>query len=457
MGYFMNITTSPVCLPNKYQFDILDDLKIEIEVTHNPFALPLQALFAMAARQNPKRSFLFVSRILGKHLPVDPSVSLLGGALLAYLYNNLVNPPDKELELAITGAILNQQKAAGVYDALQQQPFVLAKPTLFIGFAETATALGHSMFNCFAKDAYFIQTTRDILDCKPEIRFAEEHSHAVVHYCYGMDRGSFAGDKTIVLVDDELTTGKTALNIIREIQASFPKKEYVVASLLDWRSVEDKQRFQQLEAELDIKIRTISLLSGKITVTGKLKEEETPLISTNKENQNADSNWKQYDFPYLGNTGRFGLSCEDKEATENYIIQVAEYLRQGRKGKRILCLGNGEFMYYPMRIASHMGPGVFFQSTTRSPIKPSHNEGYIIQSRLVYPSPDDPAVSNYLYNVPYGHYDELYMFLEREVSQERITPLLKALNTLGVPRCFIVVCGSCTKLEGSNDVNCVNG
>ncbi|HZW83646.1 MAG TPA: phosphoribosyltransferase family protein [Candidatus Deferrimicrobium sp.] len=452
----MNITTLPAYLPNTYKFDILDDLKIEIEVTHNPFALSLQALFAMAARQNPKRSFLFVSKILGKHLPVDPSVSLLGGALLAYLYNNLVNPSDIELEPTIAGAIFDQQKALGLYSALQQQPFVLEQPTLFIGFAETATALGHSMFNCFAKGAHFIQTTRDLdLDQKPQIRFAEEHSHAVAHYCYGLERGSFVGDKTVVLVDDEITTGKTALNIIREIQASFPKQEYVVASLLDWRSDEDKQRFKQLEAELDIKIRTISLLSGKITVTGKLKEEKSPLINTNKEIQKAESKWKQYDFPYLGNTGRFGLSCEDKEELENYIIQVAEYLRQGRQGKRILCLGNGEFMYHPMRIASHMGPGVFFQSTTRSPIKPAQNEGYIIQSRLVYPSPDDPAVSNYLYNVPHGHYDELYMFLEREVSKERITPLLKALNTLGVPRCFIVVCGSST-LEGSNYVDCVN-
>ena len=113
-------------------------------------------------------------------------------------------------------------------------------------------------------------------------------------------------------------------------------------------------------------------------------------------------------------------------------------------------------MYHPMRIASHMGPGVFFQSTTRSPIKPSDNAGYIMQSRLVYPSPDEPTLSNYLYNVPYGYYDELYLFLEREVSQERITPLLNALNTLEVPRCFIVVCGSCTKLEVCKDVNYVN-
>ena len=44
-----------------------------------------------------------------------------------------------------------------------------------------------------------------------------------------------ANPEIVVLVDDEITTGKTALNIIRQIQERFPKKEYVLASLLDWQ------------------------------------------------------------------------------------------------------------------------------------------------------------------------------------------------------------------------------
>ena len=54
-----------------------------------------------------------------------------------------------------------------------------------------------------------------------------------------------------------------------------------------------------------------------------------------------------------------------------------------------------------------------FQSTTRSPILVSDDEGYIIKSRLVFPSPYEPCLLNYLYNVPQGYYDELYIFLER--------------------------------------------
>ena len=33
---------------------------------------PLDALFDIAERKNPKRSFLFVSKVLGRHIPVAP-------------------------------------------------------------------------------------------------------------------------------------------------------------------------------------------------------------------------------------------------------------------------------------------------------------------------------------------------------------------------------------------------
>lgn len=37
----------------------------------------LDNLVALAARQNPKRGFLFVSKVLGRHIPVKPSQMLL--------------------------------------------------------------------------------------------------------------------------------------------------------------------------------------------------------------------------------------------------------------------------------------------------------------------------------------------------------------------------------------------
>lgn len=61
----------------------------------------------------------------------------------------------------------------------------LTEETLFIGFAETATALGHAVFNAFHSNAMYIHTTREVLpDFEPFITFEEEHSHATSHRIY---------------------------------------------------------------------------------------------------------------------------------------------------------------------------------------------------------------------------------------------------------------------------------
>ena len=60
-------------------YDVLDDLTVEVEVLHNPYHFQLDQLFQMATRINKKRSFLFVSKVLGKHLPsILKSPYLLG-------------------------------------------------------------------------------------------------------------------------------------------------------------------------------------------------------------------------------------------------------------------------------------------------------------------------------------------------------------------------------------------
>src|SRR6476620_5963058 len=69
-----------------YTYTILDAITCSIEVRDNPYQLPLEELFTMAARINKKRSFLFVSKVLGKHFPIVPQKGLLTGALLAARY-----------------------------------------------------------------------------------------------------------------------------------------------------------------------------------------------------------------------------------------------------------------------------------------------------------------------------------------------------------------------------------
>jgi hypothetical protein len=44
-----------------------------IQVTRDQ-VVSLDDLFDIAERRNPKRAFLFVSKVLGRHIPVPPSV-----------------------------------------------------------------------------------------------------------------------------------------------------------------------------------------------------------------------------------------------------------------------------------------------------------------------------------------------------------------------------------------------
>ncbi|TXR27968.1 phosphoribosyltransferase, partial [Ectopseudomonas mendocina] len=44
-----------------------------LEVKVDDAVLPPANLFGFAERRNPKRAFLFVSKVLGRHIPVRPS------------------------------------------------------------------------------------------------------------------------------------------------------------------------------------------------------------------------------------------------------------------------------------------------------------------------------------------------------------------------------------------------
>lgn len=45
-----------------------------IQVTRERGKVALDDLFDIAERRNPKRVFLFVSKVLGRHIPVSPTV-----------------------------------------------------------------------------------------------------------------------------------------------------------------------------------------------------------------------------------------------------------------------------------------------------------------------------------------------------------------------------------------------
>ncbi|WP_172799225.1 phosphoribosyltransferase family protein [Bacillus sp. FJAT-29814] len=426
-------------LKKKSTFRILDAIEAEIEVLENPYGLPMEELFTMAARINKKRSFLFVSKVLGKHLPIHPNKGLLTAALLAARYFESVKGGEvTERERLIRSFLQDEPDQVGPIIPGVINPVV-------IGFAETATALGHAFFDCFHQADFFHTTREEIHSHAPEVTFEEEHSHATSHRCY-IPLEMIQNDREIILVDDEMTTGKTALNIIQSIHASFPRTDYTVVSILDWRSEANRQEFSRLEEELGITIHTVSLLAGNVHIKqlkeikdhsetddtneqGELKLgaislsplfHTTSFISENPLNQ----------VPFIKETGRFGLNSSENKMLHQQVWEAANILKSRRTGGRTLCLGTGEFMYLPMKIASAMGSGVFYQSTTRSPIYIENREGYGARYGISFPNPEDLQISHNVYNIPPGGYDEIFLFFEREPEAATLEPLLNELKKL---------------------------
>lgn len=239
----------------------------------------------------------------------------------------------------------------------------------------------------------------------------------------------------------------------------------MVLSLLDWRTKENRANYQQHEQLLNVRIHTVALLEGEIEVSGSSLNERREqgeqrnlevesdiakdfCVSVEQKLLNLkdiisfyslDSNGNPSLAPYLGLTGRFGLSSEREQEILPLAKGIGEKLKLDRSGEKTLCLGTGEFMYFPMLISAYMGDGIKYHSSTRSPIYPFAKPDYGIQNRFSFTSPDDEDLNFYVYNIPPNYYDEVYVFLEREVSSARLKPLLQVFAELKMPRLVFVI------------------
>ncbi|MEH7125387.1 phosphoribosyltransferase family protein [Bacillus sp. JJ1773] len=445
----MKNTLTSTCSPTKFTLPILNRLSVEIEITDNPYQLPIDELFIMAARINKKRSFLFVSKVLGKHIPIEPRMGMLTGALLANRYLEKVTFEKAGLREKLVSLFNNGS------DSFAEQPFVgeHLNPVI-IGFAETATALGHAFYQYFQKADFFHTTREKLVGLEPVITFEEEHSHATSHRCY-IDESLLNNQREVILVDDEMTTGKTAINIIRSIQKQFPRDKYTVVSILDWRSEEDQLLYKELEEELKITIQSVSLLKGFMKAIGSPDIEcRTPSpLSVASVSQTVEKivlhdifpehttaihyssislEGKIKSIPYVKETGRFGINSVTNHEWNQSMEEVGRYLKNHRLGERTLCLGTGEFMYLPMIIASYMGNGVSYQSSTRSPIYVENRQSYGAAFGLSFPNPEDWKVDQFVYNIPPNEYDDLFVFFERAVSEEELKPFLNELKKTNI-------------------------
>ncbi|MEG6615766.1 phosphoribosyltransferase family protein [Peptococcaceae bacterium 1198_IL3148] len=439
------MTTQALSMPERRNYNILANLSVEVEITANPFHIPIDDVFAMAARNNPKRSYLFVSKLIGKHIPVLPGTPRLAGRLLATRLAELLALPINQQSVSEMVAALSGH-AVGV---MPSSAYKMQGKALFIGFAETATGLGHAVFDCFAGDVEYLHTTREPLcGAHDTIYFTEDHCHAPDQKLLVNNPALLQHNDYLVLIDDEISTGNLCLNIIRSIHKKYPQQHYVILSLLDWRSSAAKQRYQAVAAELGVKISVLSLIAGTFADNGtspvihespqplpKLKQATEifvppalPTVVTTAENEVVN---------YFKYTGRFGIDQQDNQLLKEITDKLGKRLTKLRHGQQTLCLGTGEFMHIPFMIAEAMGKGVVVQSTTRSPVHPINKDNYGVKHALTFKDPHN-AVSNFVYNIPPNRYDEVFVFWERPVLPRQVEPLLIGFQQLGIKHVVFV-------------------
>ncbi|MFI8227856.1 phosphoribosyltransferase [Streptomyces sp. NPDC085900] len=409
----------------------------------------LTDLLGLALRRNPKRAHLLVSNVLGKHVPQSPSV--------VYGYGFALGRRVREL--------LGTEEAG---------------EAVVLGYAETATGLGHSVADGIGSAPYLHSTRRPVAGVTAAGGFEESHSHATSHLLLPENPTLLAGDGPLVLVDDEFSTGNTVLNTVRDLHARYPRRRYVVVALVDMRSAADAGRLEEFAREIGARVDLVAAASGTVRLPEGVLEKGRELVARYEAEgaapggssaAGASGPVAQFPAPLHGvhgsapqgargtarpapshphpavrrvdliwprdlpDGGRHGFTPAHRTRLEAalpaMVARLADALPEG--ARRVHVLGFEELMYAPLRLARELEQvveaEVRYSTTTRSPVLAVDDPGYAIRSRITFPAHDDPADGpgeRYAYNVAGAGFDAVVAVVDSAAD----TPELHAPDGL---------------------------
>lgn len=423
LTYQMNDVSGPAGLSKPYE---LDDL------------------LGFAQRINPKRAFLFVSKVLGRHIPVAPSTMRRAFTDLA----NLLPDP--------TGS--NK----------------LPEPILVIGMAETAVGLSagvHQALQTRYPNALLLNSTRHAQDNTNSTlltTFSEDHSHASSHLIYQSSdpavQEQLLASKTLIMVDDEASTGNTCVNVVTALrEAGLTELEQVhLTTLVDWSldeaaidkaAVKTKTKDNMASRLPGVEFDRHHLLSGRWQWRDAPNPE--PITMPNVATTAAGSQ------PILA-TGHWGRAptLDSHQGFAEYLVQFQQAYCTHFQLKdwqdrplptRILVLGSNEFVWWPFLLAEYlekqtsdksqhgqdgkndqndpydMGdikPSVKFSALTRSPIA----LGGAISHMLSFEDNYGLGMTNFVYNVDPEAWDLIVLCVE--TPADSVDTLWRELNNV---------------------------
>ena len=349
----------------------------------NKMNLNIDEVISIVERDgNKKRNYLIMNKLQAKYLPVKAS------------------------------------QAFDMFDLLAEEVKQYTGNIVVIGFAETATAIGARIAQKLAENpenkVTFLPTTREVFKQTPIVEFKEEHSHAVEQTIYGSEE-TFENADYIIFAEDELTTGNTILNCVKNLNF---KCKYVAASLANCMSDEQIKTFKENNIEPIWLMRLDK--SNYTSISG---NDSINIEYENSENTNIKvENTIKLDNPRLG---------VDILKYFNDSIKLAENIMKNNEftDKKVLILGTEECMYPGMIVADYLnknGVDAYVQTTTRVPACVSQKEDYPLKTRYQVKSLYGDRFT-YIYNLE--KYDIAIIISDGYNMEKSVANALKSVGT----------------------------
>ena len=357
---------------------------------------------------NTKRTYLLVNPLQAKHLPVSPS---------------------KSLEMM---TCLGKQIA---------QKYPSAK--LVIGFAETATAIAATVAGCFDTECKYIHTTREEYSGLTNwVYFSEEHSHAVEQKLYTKNLAQWISESPqVIFVDDEISTGKTLLNIVEQLRETFPEtktKQIVSASIINRLSPEHEAHFRNMgiESELLVKVSDADFTSA--VAQFEISPAEPIGSRDNAYEENTIHTQEGLMNPRLGvDISKYIENC--KTVAASALNTISDLITPASS---ILVLGTEECMYPALILGRELERkfpiiSVRCHATTRSPIGICVDPSYPIHLGYKIHSFYSDVRETFIYNL--DCYDAAIVFTDTSSNDlQARADISKALRTNGCPKIMFI-------------------
>lgn len=372
--------------------------------------------------------------MLGKHVPVPASTCRLAGSALALAIAG--DERAQESRDVLVGG--NPMDAARILAELTDRPATGYETSVVVGMAETATALGHQVAE--ALDAERFQTsTRHPAARADGLHFAEVHSHAADQWIRPPSAWPVGPG---ILIDDELTTGRTAATLIELLHGRSPRTGWIVGALVDARPP-GSTVLERLAERIGVAVRVVSLAR-----LGGQHEERSPgwsggcLPESSGCEADVADGVEDFEISDPGTPERAGLSRADRAVMRRAARDA--HAAAGDLGDSAIVLGFGEHLALSQMHAMANGPGTLCSSTTRSPALVTGRLGrYPLKSGVAFEVGQD-AERWFAYNVEPARRSGVVVHFPDPLHRQAGQPLLDALHGAGANRLVAVTCAPST-------------